>query len=46
MKRGYSKEIFNHRSKVGTIFYAIKKTMPDDIRSVRTKAHNNEMGSG
>lgn len=43
MKRGYSKKIYHQRSKVETVFYVIKKTMGDDIRSVRVKAQNNEM---
>jgi hypothetical protein len=43
MKRGYSKKIYHQRSKVETVFYVIKKTMGDDIRSIRVKAQNNEM---
>jgi hypothetical protein len=43
MKRGYSKKMYHQRSKVETIFYVIKKSMGDDIRSIKTKAQNNEM---
>jgi len=43
MKRGYSKKIYHQRSKVETVFYVIKKTMLDDIMSIKTKAQNNEM---
>jgi len=48
MKRGYSKKMYHQRSKVETIFYVIifyviKKTMGDDIMSIKTKAQNNEM---
>jgi len=43
MKRGYSKRMYHQRSKVETIFYVIKKSMGDDIRSIKTKAQNNEM---
>ena len=43
MKRGYSKKMYHQRSKVETIFYVIKKSMLDDIMSIKTKAQNNEM---
>jgi len=43
MKRGYSKKMYHQRSKVETIFYVIKKTMLDDIKSIKTKAQNNEI---
>jgi hypothetical protein len=43
MKRGYSKKMYHQRSKVETIFYVIKKSMGDDIRSIKTKAQNNEI---
>jgi len=43
MKRGYSKKMYHQRSNVETIFFVIKKTMGDDIRSIKTKAQNNEM---
>jgi hypothetical protein len=43
MKRGYSKKMYHQRSKVETIFYVIKKTMGDDIRSIKTNAQNNEI---
>ncbi|MEM3248144.1 MAG: transposase [Conexivisphaerales archaeon] len=42
MKRGYSKK-YHQRSKVETIFSVIKRTMGDEIRSVKTVAQNNEM---
>jgi len=43
MKRGYSKKMYHQRSKVETVFYVIKKSMGDDIKSIKTKAQNNEM---
>ena len=48
MIRAYSKKMYHQRSKVETIFYVIifyviKKTMGDDIMSIKTKAQNNEM---
>ena len=43
MKRGYSKKTYHQRSKVETIFYVIKKSMGDDIMSIKTKAQNNEI---
>ena len=43
MKRGYSKKKYHQRSKVETIFPVIKRTMGDEIRSVKTVAQNNEM---
>jgi hypothetical protein len=43
MKRDYSKKMYHQRSKVETIFYVIKKTMGDDIMSIKTKAQNNEI---
>ncbi|MEM4087483.1 MAG: hypothetical protein QXV49_03235, partial [Conexivisphaerales archaeon] len=43
MKRGYSKKKYHQRSKVETIFSVIKRTMGDEIRSVKTVAQNNEM---
>ncbi|MEM3241922.1 MAG: IS5/IS1182 family transposase, partial [Conexivisphaerales archaeon] len=42
MKRGYSKK-YHQRSMVETIFSVIKRTMGDEIRSVKTVAQNNEM---
>lgn len=42
MKRSYSRKMYYQRSKDETIFFTIKKTMGDEIRSVRTKAQNNE----
>jgi|GEM_PF-3223099 len=43
MKRGYSKKMYHQRSKVEAIFFVIKKTMLDDIMSIKTKAQNNEI---
>jgi len=43
MKRGYSKKRYHQRSKDETIFSVIKRTMGDEVRSVRAKAQNNEM---
>jgi len=43
MKRGYSKKTYHQRSKDETIFSAMKRTMGDEVRSVRAKAQNNEM---
>jgi hypothetical protein len=35
--------MYHQRSKVETIFYVIKKSMGDDIMSIKTKARNNEI---
>ncbi len=43
MKRGYSKKAYHQRSKDETIFSVIKRTMGDDVRSVKTRGQNNEM---
>ena len=43
MKRGYSKKTYHQRSKDETIFSVIKRTMGDEVRSVTTRAQNNEM---
>ena len=43
MKRGYSKKTYHQRSKDETIFSVIKRTMGDEVRSVKTRAQNNEM---
>ncbi|MDG6928423.1 MAG: transposase [Nitrososphaerota archaeon] len=43
MKRGYSKKKYHQRSKAETVFSVIKRTMGDDVRSVKVKAQNNEM---
>lgn len=43
MKRGYSKKKYHQRSKDETIFSVVKRTMGDEVRSVRAKAQNNEM---
>jgi hypothetical protein len=43
MKRGYSKKTYHQRSKDETIFSVIKRTMSDEVRSIRVKAQNNEM---
>ena len=43
MKRGYSKKKYHKRSIDETIFSVVKRTMGDEVRSVRAKAQNNEM---
>ena len=43
MKRGYSKAKYHQRSKDETIFSVVKRTMGDEVRSVKTRAQNNEM---
>ena len=43
MKRGYSKKTYHQRSKDETVFSVIKRTMGDEVRSVRAKGQNNEM---
>jgi hypothetical protein len=43
MKRGYSKKTYHQRSKDETVFSVVKRTMGDEVRSMRTKAQNNEM---
>ena len=43
MKRGYSKKTYHQRSKDETIFSVVKRTMGDEVRSIRVKAQNNEM---
>jgi hypothetical protein len=43
MKRGYSKKKYHQRSKDETVFSVIKRTMGDEVRSVKTRAQNNEM---
>jgi hypothetical protein len=43
MKRGYSKKRYHERSKDETIFSVVKRTMGDEVRSIRTRAQNNAM---
>jgi hypothetical protein len=43
MKRGYSKKAYHQRSKDETIFSVIKRTMGDEVRSVKTRVRNNGM---
>ena len=43
MKRGYSEKKYHQRSKDETIFSVIKRTMGDEVRSVRIRGQNNEM---
>jgi hypothetical protein len=43
MKRGYSKAKYHQRSKDETVFSVVKRTMGDEVRSVRVRAQNNEM---
>jgi len=43
MKRGYPKKVYHQRSKDETVFSAVKRTMGDEVRSVRVRAQNNEV---
>jgi hypothetical protein len=43
MKRGNSAKTYHQRSKDETIFSVVKRTMGDEVRSVRTKGQNNEI---
>lgn len=43
MKRGYSKKTYHKRSIDETIFSVVKRTMGDEVRSVKTRSQNNEM---
>jgi hypothetical protein len=43
MKRGYSRKRYHQRSKDETVFSVVKRTMGDEVRSVRAKAQNNEV---
>ncbi len=43
MKRGYPEKTYHQRSKDETIFSVVKRTMGDEVRSVKTKGQNNEM---
>jgi phage-related protein len=43
MKRRFSERVYHQRSKDETIFSVIKRTMGDEMRSVRAKGLNNEM---
>jgi DDE family transposase len=42
MKRGYSKKTYHQRSMDETVFSVVKRT-GDEVRSVRTRAQNNEI---
>jgi hypothetical protein len=39
----YSKKKYHRRSKDETVFSVIKRTMGDEVRSVKTRAQDNEM---
>ena len=43
MKRRFSERVCHQRSKDETIFSVVKRTMGDEMRSVRTKGLNNEI---
>ena len=43
MKRHFSERVYHQRSKDETIFSVVKRTMGDEMRSVRTKGLNNEI---
>ena len=43
MKRRFSERVYHQRSKDETIFSVVKRTMGDEMRSVRTKGLNNEI---
>jgi hypothetical protein len=43
LKRGYSKKVYHQRSKDEAVFFVIKRTTGDEMRSVRVKAQNNEI---
>ena len=43
MKRGYSEKKYHQRSKDETVFSVIKRTMGDEVRSVRIRGQKNEM---
>jgi len=43
MRRRFSKKVYGQRAKDETIFSVVKRTMGDEMRSVRTKGLNNEI---
>ena len=43
MKRGYPERTYHQRSKDETIFSVVKRTMGDEVRSVKVKGQNNEV---
>jgi hypothetical protein len=43
MKRGYSKKRYHQRSKDETIFSVVKRTMEDEVRSMRIRFQNKEI---
>jgi len=43
MKRGYSRAKYHQRWKDATVFSVVKRTMGDEVRSIRVKGQNNEM---
>jgi hypothetical protein len=42
-KRRFSERVYHQRSKDETIFSVVKRTMGDEMRSVRVKGLNNEI---
>ena len=43
MKRRFNERVYHQRAKDETIFSVVKRTMGDEMRSVRTKGLNNEI---
>jgi len=43
MKRHFSKRVYHQRSKDETVFSVVKRTMGDEMRSIRTRGLNNEI---
>ena len=43
MKRGYPERVYHQRSKDETIFSVVKRTMGDEVHSVRARGQNNEI---
>jgi hypothetical protein len=43
MKRRFSQRVYGQRAKAETVFSVVKRTMRDEMRSVRTKGVNNEI---
>jgi transposase len=42
MKRRFSRSVYGQRAKAETVFSVVKRTMGDEMRSVRAKGANNE----
>jgi hypothetical protein len=43
MKRRFSEKVYHQRSKSETVFSVVKRTMGDEMRSIRAKGVNNEI---